>query len=253
MSAYAENMTGKITKSDRKSIAKKINRMPFIKLKIESLIFLEFLLMSLLLMRIPWCKACKQYQKMLRRCVVVHTIGRTTRESKVETAYSLELMYHRHHKSVYNYIAFRINNHHDAEELASDVFVKAIQKYDSYNPSKPMEAWLIAIAKNTVTDYLRKSMRRNFAPVDAIMGMISGEQQPDEVVVMNEKNHELMVGLSRLKDKERQILSMKFATELKHGEIGEVLGISASQVGVIVHRAMGKLRKYLEEVQRDER
>jgi len=112
-----------------------------------------------------------------------------------------------------------------------------------------MEAWLIAIAKNTVTDYLRKSMRRKFAPVDAIMGMISGERQPDQIVLINEKNRNLMEGLSRLRDKERQILSMKFATELKHSEIGQVLGISASQVGVIVHRAMAKLRKFLEEAE----
>ncbi|MCL2854104.1 MAG: sigma-70 family RNA polymerase sigma factor [Defluviitaleaceae bacterium] len=177
---------------------------------------------------------------------MVHTISRTTKAREVETAYSLEIMYHRHHKSVYNYIAFRINNHHDAEELASDVFVKAIQKYAGYNPQKPMEAWLIGIAKNTVTDYLRKSMRRSFAPVDAIMDMISNDKQPDEVAVINEDCRQLMQGLAGLRDKERQVLSMKFATELKHGEIGEVMGISPSQVGVIAHRAMGKLRKFFE-------
>jgi len=65
---------------------------------------------------------------------MVHTIGGATKGNKVEASYSLEIMYQRHHKSVYNYIAFRINNHHDAEELASDVFVKAIQKFESFDP-----------------------------------------------------------------------------------------------------------------------
>ena len=37
----------------------------------------------------------------------------------------LEVIYHRHYKNVYNYIAFRINNHFDAEELVSTVFEKA--------------------------------------------------------------------------------------------------------------------------------
>ncbi|MCL2235419.1 MAG: RNA polymerase sigma factor [Defluviitaleaceae bacterium] len=188
---------------------------------------------------------------------MVHTIVKTAvrneNRTETETAYSLELMFHRHHKSVYNYIAYRLNNHHDAEELTSDVFVKAIQNFDRYNIARPMEAWLITIAKNTVTDHLRKIKHRKFAPEDAIVGMISPEGQPEEIAVINEKNRQLMSCLARLKDKERQILSMKFATELKHSEIGEILGISPSQVGVIVHRAMGKLRKYFEEVYKDER
>ena len=178
---------------------------------------------------------------------MVDILGNKKLAAAAGVSCSLEAIYTQHHKSVYNYIAFRINNHHDAEELAGDVFVKAMQRWDSYDAGRSLEGWLIAIAKNTVTDYLRKTMRRKFAPMDAIAGMISRDKRPDEVVVINENNRALMVGLSRLRDKERQILSMKFATELKHEEIGQLLGISTSQVGVVVHRAMGKLRKFMEE------
>jgi len=163
------------------------------------------------------------------------------------TACSLESMYDQYHKNVYNYIAFRINNHHDAEELANDVFVKAIQGWKSYDQSFPMEGWLIGIAKNVVTDYLRKTMRRNFLTFDSILGLVSADRQPEEVVVINEESKQLMSAMVRLRDKERQILSMKFATELKHSEIAEILKISESHVGVTVHRAMNKLKKFMEE------
>jgi len=182
---------------------------------------------------------------------MVDILRRNKVATAAEVSYSLETIYVQHHKSVYNYIAFRINNHHDAEELASDVFVKAMQRWDSYDADRPLEAWLIAIAKNIVTDYLRKTMRRGFAPIDAIAGMKSRDKRPEEIVVINENNRALMVALNRLRDKERQILSMKFATELKHEEIGQLLGISASQVGVVAHRAMGKMRKYMEEDEYD--
>jgi len=147
---------------------------------------------------------------------------------------------------VYNYIAFRINNHHDAEELANDVFVKAIKGWKSYNQSFPMEGWLIGIAKNIVTDYLRKTMRRKFLSFDSILELVS-TNSPEEIVVINEESRQLMTAMLKLRDKERQILSMKFATDLKHSEIAMILKISESHVGVTAHRAINKLKKFMEE------
>jgi len=158
----------------------------------------------------------------------------------------LESIYHQYHKNVYNYISFRINNHHDAEELASDVFVKAIKGWKSYNPDFPMEGWLISIAKNIVTDYLRKTMRRKFLSFDSILGLVSADNQPEEIVVINEESKELMMAMVKLRDKERQILSMKFATELKHSEIAVIMQISESHVGVTAHRALSKLKRFME-------
>ena len=156
---------------------------------------------------------------------------------------SFDCIYDRHHKNVYNYIAFRINNQYDAEELANDVFVKAMRGKQSYNPNFAVEAWLIGIAKNIVTDYLRKTMRRQFVPLDNIMGLISANRQPEEVVVIKEEIKELLSAMTVLRDKERQILSMKFATDLKHKEIAEILGISESNVKVTAHRALNKLKE----------
>jgi len=159
----------------------------------------------------------------------------------------LESIYLQYYKNVYNYIGFRINNHFDAEELTSLVFEKVIIKWESYNPSFPMEAWLIGIAKNTVTDYLRSQKRKYFVSLDSIITLISPNRQPEDVVVINEENEALMVAMAKLKKQERQILSMKFATDLKYHEIANLLGISDSNVRVIAHRALKKLRKFIEE------
>jgi len=161
-------------------------------------------------------------------------------------------VYDRYHKNVYNYIAFRINNQHDAEELANDVFVKAIRNKKSYNPDYAIEAWLIGIAKNVVTDYLRKTMRRQFVSLDSAIELISTNKQPEEVTVLNEEIGDLVSAMTMLKDKERQILSMKFATDLRHREISEILGISESNVKVIAHRALNKLKKHMEANNYDE-
>ena len=165
----------------------------------------------------------------------------------VNVSYSPDSIYRQYHKNVHNYIAFRINNHHDAEELTSDVFVKAMLDLKNYNDAFPMEAWLIGIAKNTVTDYLRRTMKRQFISLDGIVSLISRNKQPEDIVVINEEKRQLIKAMSMLRDKERQILSMKFATELKHSEIAEILKISESHVGVTAHRAVNKLKKLYEE------
>ncbi|MCL2375901.1 MAG: sigma-70 family RNA polymerase sigma factor [Defluviitaleaceae bacterium] len=159
----------------------------------------------------------------------------------------LEAIYRQYYKNIYNYIGFRINNHFDAEELAALVFERAMTKWKSYNPAFPVEAWLIGIAKNAVTDYLRAKKRKHFVALDGIINLVSPNRQPEEVAVANEEHRELIVAMARLKDTERQILSMKFATDLKHREIADILGISESNVSVTVHRALKKLRKIMEE------
>ena len=178
---------------------------------------------------------------------MVEVLREKTQAVMATTTCSLAQMYDQYHKNVYNYIAFRINNHHDAEELASDVFVKAIQGWNRYDHTFPMEGWLIGIAKNIVTDYLRKTMRRKMLTFDSILELIATDRQPEEVVVINEEAKTLMTAMVKLRDKERQILSMKFATELKHSEIAMILKISESHVGVTAHRAMAKLKKFMEE------
>jgi len=157
----------------------------------------------------------------------------------------LESIYRQHYKNIYNYIGFRINNHFDAEELSSLVFEKAMTSWQRYNSALPVEAWLIGIAKNTVTDYLRAKKRTHFVALDNILELVSFNRRPEEIAVINEDNRALITAMSKLKDQERQILSMKFATSLKHDEIAIIMGISASNVGVIVHRALKKLRNLL--------
>ena len=94
-------------------------------------------------------------------------------EDLVMDSQLLGSVYRQYHKKVYNYISFRINNHFDAEELASLAFEKAVRNWERYNPALPIEGWLIGIAKNTVTDYLRSKGRRSFVPLDNIIELVS--------------------------------------------------------------------------------
>ena len=155
--------------------------------------------------------------------------------------------YEAHYKRVYNYISFRINNHHDTEELVSQVFERVITKYHTYDPDRSSpEVWLMGIARNTITDYFRARKKGSPVSLDQIADFISGNGQPDEIAVINENNRSLIEALSRLSEKERNIVALKFAAGLKNTEIAEVMGISDSNIGVILFRGLKKLRGELE-------
>ena len=161
-------------------------------------------------------------------------------------ANTLDTIYRKYYKNIYNYIGFRINNHYDVEELTHTVFEKAITNWGRYNPEKPIEPWLITIAKNTVVDYLRKNAHRRHQGLDDVMEFPSDERQPEEILLLDEENRDLMVAMSKLKPKERQILSLRFATDLKYDEIARIMGITSANVRIITHRALKKLRAELE-------
>lgn len=129
------------------------------------------------------------------------------KRKSVIDASEFQEIYEAFYKRVYNYISFRINNHQDTEDLVSQVFERVIQKYDTYNRERStLEAWLIGIARNTVTDYYR-SQKRGFALASKLLrNVVPSSRQPDEIMVLHENHATLIKILSRLSEKERNIV-----------------------------------------------
>ena len=108
-----------------------------------------------------------------------------------------------------------------------------------------MEAWIIGIAKNVVNDYSRKLKRRFFVPLDSLAEFLHSGDKPDDIVLKNEENQDLIKALNTLSEKERNIVAMKFAAQLKNKDIAKIMGLIESNAGVLLHRCIKKLRKEL--------
>jgi RNA polymerase sigma-70 factor (ECF subfamily) len=156
-------------------------------------------------------------------------------------------IYDAYYSRVYKYICYRINNHYDAEEICSHVFEAVISKYNSYSPQKSnFEVWLFAIARNAVTDYFRSQKKRSTFSLDSILDMILPRPSPEEIVILEDSNEILYKALAKLSDKERNIIGMKYAAGLKNAEIADLLGVSSSNIGVVLYRCLKKLQQELE-------
>lgn len=155
-------------------------------------------------------------------------------------------IYKQYYKRVFKYICYRINDQHMAEELCSQVFEKIIEKYNSFSgDEKTLESWIFTIARNTVTDYYRTKEKKFHFSLDYIIDMISPKPSPDEVILTKENNSYLFEALLRLNEKERSVVSLKYGADLKNTEIAKLMGLSESNVSVILYRSLKKLKKSL--------
>ncbi|RNB77959.1 sigma-70 family RNA polymerase sigma factor [Brevibacillus panacihumi] len=156
-------------------------------------------------------------------------------------------IYEMYFNRVYKYICYRINNHYEAEDLCSQVFETVITKYHTFSEEKArFDVWLFAITRNTVTDYFRSRKKRFHFSLDSITELILSKPSPEELAIRDDEHQAMFQAMVKLRDKERNIIAMKFAAGLKNSEIAELMGVSESNIGVVVYRIINKLRKYLE-------
>jgi RNA polymerase sigma-70 factor (ECF subfamily) len=155
-------------------------------------------------------------------------------------------IYDHYFPRVYNYVRYRVGDVDTADDLTALVFERALVKIGSYRPERaPFSAWLFAIARNAVNDYFRAQRRRRWLTLDVLRERASVEPQPEEVVTRNETHAALLAGLAGLNDRERDLIALKFAAGLTNRRIAELASLSESNVGVILYRAIRRLRAKL--------
>jgi RNA polymerase sigma factor (sigma-70 family) len=151
----------------------------------------------------------------------------------------LEEMYRRHLAPVWRYVRARIPDDHEAEDVTSDVFVRAFRSRDRFDPFKGSEgAWLAGIARHSVADWWR---RRPAPPADHRDGA-DDAAGPEEQAVRLDTAAEVRRHLKVLSDRERDAIALRFAAGLRSSEVGAAMGISEAAAKMLVHRAVGKLR-----------
>jgi len=151
--------------------------------------------------------------------------------------------YEEYFPRVYNYVRYRVSNAETADDLTSATFHKALDRLSSYDPSRAaFGTWLFAIARNTINDHLRAARRRKMLSLSWLRDRAGGDPDPEQALIGNEERDRLLAAIAKLPERERDILGLKYAAGKTNRAIAALTGQSESNVGVIIHRAIGKLR-----------
>jgi len=156
------------------------------------------------------------------------------------------VLYDRSFSKVYNYVSYRLGDAAAADDVVSRVFERALDRLATYDAaSGPVEAWLFGIARNAVADHFRARRWLSWLPLDVFHERPGRDVAHESALVEDESRRELRRALERLSPRERELLALKYGAEMTNRDIAAQLGVGESNVGVIVHRAVGKLREAL--------
>ncbi len=155
--------------------------------------------------------------------------------------------YEQYLPKVFQYMSYRVTDKYLAEDLTSIVFEKALTKFSQYQPEKAaVSTWVFRIARNTLIDHFRASSRQRTVALDAALDKPGDAKSPEETAIENEASRMLRRCLTELPPHEREIVSLKFSAEMTNRQIADLLGLSESNVGVILYRTVRKLRSEFE-------
>lgn len=155
-------------------------------------------------------------------------------------------IYDHYFPKIYNYIRYRVYRADLADDLVARTFARALDKIGTYDSERSeLSSWLFAIARNAVNDHLRAGRRRRWVSLQWLQSREPQVPGADEGLVAEERRHRLLAAVSRLSSREQEIIAMRFGAGQTNRKISGVTGLSESNVGVILHRAVRKLRSML--------
>jgi RNA polymerase sigma-70 factor, ECF subfamily len=141
-------------------------------------------------------------------------------------------LYERYVDRIYNYIYYRTNDPHEAEDLTARVFYRAlghIAKFDQRGA--PFAAWLYRIAHNLVANWYREK------------GL-----GPHHLAEQNEQAQTLLKAMAHLPAERQQLLILKFVEGLNNADIAKIMGRSEGAIKSLYHRTLLTLRDDLNKV-----
>ncbi len=157
---------------------------------------------------------------------------------------TLASLYDEYYDKIARYICTRIGNQAEAEDLAGDVFLKALKSLGSYKErGVPMQAWLFKIAHNVLVDYLRKVSKQRTVPIDAMQ--IPDNVNLEESVERRLQSERLSQALKQLTPAQREVIGLRFFAGLTSTEVGKILGKSSGAVREMQSAALKTLRNVL--------
>ena len=140
---------------------------------------------------------------------------------------------------LYKYVYIRCGyNRELAEDITQDIFVKAWEKRNTFNPSKStLKNWIYVIARNHLIDTYRKKKISVKSFDEDIYVKDLNISVEDEAVVSD-----ILRNLDRLKEKEKEVIVLRYVQDLEIEDIAKILGKSKNTTKVMIHRAIKKLK-----------
>jgi RNA polymerase sigma-70 factor (ECF subfamily) len=155
-------------------------------------------------------------------------------------------LYNEHFDRIYRYIYFRVDNKAQAEDLAQEVFIKALGAIGSYKwRDVHFASWLFRIAHNQLIDHIRKQSKQRKTTLEETTAVST--ENPVTTTEQKLEIEGLMAALEKLPPAQHEVVSLRFIAGLSIAEVARTLGKREGTVKALQFNAIVSLRKILSE------
>lgn len=154
-------------------------------------------------------------------------------------------IYEHYEPHLYRFVFAKVSIKEIAEDLTSQTFEKALKNIHTFKwEGNSLSSWLYQIAKRLIIDYYRATARHGAVVTDAVDTTTLSDNYSLEQQIETEVNQNLLQDLiEKLPEKERKVMYLKFYNGYTNKLIGEITGLSETNVGTIIYRAVRRLKQ----------
>lgn len=174
----------------------------------------------------------------------IQTAKKGEKARQMETA-DFTKLYRQTAVPVFHYLYSRVNNIQDAEDLTSQTFLTAYEKFPKLRDPKKFRAWVFTIARNKAYDFFRKSQRHATVPLnDELAQTVTSSEKTSP------KDKDRLLDLENLiaslHPQEQDYLRLRIVAELTFAEIASILKKPESQIKKRYYRLLDRLQTQMD-------
>src|SRR4051812_42397554 len=142
-------------------------------------------------------------------------------------------------RRVYSYVAYRVGDGPDAEDITSETFARALRYRDSFDDAKgDATAWLIGIS--------RRCIAAHYGENTDVVADVPERAAPGDLAADSLQRIELARAMQTLDARDRELVALRYGADMSAKQIAAVLGLRTNTVEVALHRVLRRLRSVLE-------
>lgn len=156
-----------------------------------------------------------------------------------------------HYKEIFHYVSRYTNNIEDAKDETQEIFLKAYNKSNKFNPDKAsFRTWLYKIAQNHMINYINSFHIRNKVEFDSsYFENLSSTDDILESIIQNEEVSSIITLMkTSLNKKHLNIMGLYFFSDLSTNEIAELNGVTRKTVNNVIGLSINKIKSKVEEL-----
>lgn len=162
----------------------------------------------------------------------------TTTQYQIFTKY-----YEQYFDQLYRYVLFRSGHNKDlAFDLTSELFLKALEKFDSYDSSRSdFKNWIYGIARNHLIDYYRT--RKELVNIEDVDHLLFSPDKLVDNLNISYDTATVVYALSKIPESQQEIIRLKFFSEMTNQELAQLFQKTEGNIRVMLHRAITTLKQ----------